>query len=178
MIETFNTVVGIGTILLQVSLVVILVGWAIQAPFVQVVAKHAHTLLRVLFVSAAICSLIYEFGFGYTPCLLCWYQRIAIFPIAILSFTADIRRSALLRTQMLILGVVGFSIALFHNYIDIFPSNGLDVCGQGPSCLVRYVYEFGYITIPVMSATILLFAIVLTLLSKRYPQTPVVKTAI
>ncbi len=81
------------------------------------------------------------------------------------------RSSRLLQNQILILSVAGFVVALFHTIIDIFPT-GLDVCGAtGPSCLMRYVYEFGYITIPVMSLTILAAGILLALVARRYPRT-------
>jgi disulfide bond formation protein DsbB len=170
----FTTLVALGTIALQVGSLVLFIGMLAKAKFVSAVATRANLLLRVLFLAAIVSSLIYQYGFGYEPCLLCWYQRIAIFAIGIIAWTADVRKSALLRTQTLILGVAGFAVALFHNHIDIFPT-GLDVCGAtGPSCLARYVYEFGYITIPMMSATILLAGILLVLAARCYPQAPLV----
>lgn len=169
----FNTLTAIGTIALQVGIVVLIIGWIAKAPFVKVIAKHAGIILAVIFSAATLMSFIYQYGFGYEPCLLCWYQRILIIPIAILAWTADLKSNKVFQNQLLILSVIGFAIALFHVYIDVFPT-GLDVCGAtGVSCLVRYVYEFGYITIPVMSATVLGSGILLTLLAKRYPQSAI-----
>lgn len=170
----FTTLVSLGTIVLQAAILVVIVGILTKARFISFIATHSSILLRVLFIAAIAGSLVYQYGFGYEPCLLCWYQRIAIFAIGILAWTADLRKSALLRNQVLILSVAGFLVALFHNYIDIFPT-GLDVCGAtGPSCLARYVHQFGYITIPMMSATILLAGILLALTARCYPQTPLV----
>lgn len=169
----FNTIAAIGTIALQVGIVVLIIGWITKSPFVATIAKHAGIILAVIFSAATLMSFIYQYGFGYEPCLLCWYQRILIIPIAILAWTADLKSNKVFQNQLLILSIIGFAIALFHVYIDVFPT-GLDVCGAtGVSCLVRYVYEFGYITIPVMSATVLGVGILLTLLVKRYPQTVV-----
>lgn len=166
----FNTIAALGTIALQIGIVVTIVGWMMNASFVKHIARHAGISVAVIFSAGALMSFIYQYGFGYEPCLLCWYQRIEIIPIAILSWTADLRNNKLFQNQILILSIIGFVIALFHVYIDVFPT-GLDVCGAtGPSCLVRYVYEFGYITIPVMSATVLGVGILLTLLAKRYPH--------
>lgn len=170
MISFFNTILAVGTIALQIALFATIISWISGGHIHIWVSKHVSLILRVLFVGSALASLTYEFGFGYAPCLLCWYQRMAIFPLAILLLTAHITKSALLRTQTIILSTAGLLVALFHNYLDIFPSSGLDTCGEGPSCLIRYVYEFGYITIPMMSATLLVTGIVLTLLARRYPQ--------
>lgn len=170
----FNTIAALGIIALQIGIIVTVIGWAANARFVSTIARHAGISIAVIFTSAALMSFIYQYGFGYEPCLLCWYQRIAIFPIAILAWTANLRKSLLLQTQLLILSIAGAAIALFHVYIDVFPT-GLDVCGAtGPSCLVRYVYEFDYITIPMMSLTVLCAGVLLTLLAKYYPQNQVV----
>jgi disulfide bond formation protein DsbB len=167
----FNTIVAIGIILLIVFLIAVIAAWVIRAPFAELVSKYSHIILRFIFAGAMIGSLIFEYVLFYNPCLLCWYQRIAIFSVAILLFTGDIRKSVLLRKQVIILSSLGFAIALLHNYIDIFPSSGIDICGAGPSCLARYIYEFGFITIPLMSAVVLLSGILLPLLARRFPQT-------
>ena len=169
----FNTLVGIGVILTQVALVVTIIGWIVKAPFVRVIATHASMTIAIIFTGAALGSFIYQYGFGYEPCLLCWYQRIAIFPIAFLAWTANIRSNRLLQNQVFWLALVGFLIAALHVYIDVFPS-GLDICGAtGPSCLMRYVNVFGYVTIPMMSFTVLASGILLVLLARYYPQEPI-----
>ena len=139
------------------------------------IARNAGHIIAIIFTLAVLMSFVYQYGFGYEPCLLCWYQRIAILPIAILSWTTNLRTSKLLQNQLLILSIAGFLVALFHTIIAIFPT-GLDVCGAtGPSCLMRYVYELGYITIPVMSLTVLGAGILVNLVARRYPHVSVVK---
>lgn len=173
----FNTIVALGTIALHIGLIALVIGWAIKARFVAYIAKHAGLFVAVLFTTATVLSFSYQYGLGFEPCLLCWYQRICIMPIALLAWTAPLRTSKLLQKQLLLLMGVGFAIALFHVILDVFPT-GLDVCSPGgTSCLVRYVYEFGYITIPVMSLTTLAAGIVITLLAKYYPQQPLVESA-
>ncbi len=169
----FNTIAALGIIALQIGIIVTIVGWMMRASFVSHIARHAGILIASLFTAAALMSFIYQYGFGYEPCLLCLYQRIAIFPIAILAWTANLRTSKLLQKQFLILSILGLLIAILHVYIDISPT-GSDICGAGPSCLIRYVYEFGYITIPMMSFTTLGAGVLLVLLAKYYPQEGVV----
>ncbi len=170
----FNTFAALGTIAIQIALVITVIGYFARAPFIRTVANNAGLLVASIFSMSVIMSFIYQYGFGYEPCLLCWYQRIFIIPVALLAWTASLRTSRLLQNQVIILSGMGVLIALFHVIIDIFPT-GLDVCGAtGTSCLVRYVYEFGYITIPMMSFTILSAGLFLSLLAKYYPQSDLV----
>lgn len=166
----FTTIVAIGVVLMQLGIVFLIACILTKSPLLPTIAHWATTKVRVIFLASAISSLIYEYIFLYPPCLLCWYQRLAIFSIAILSFTGNLQKSALLRTQIAIMALFGTAVAVFHNIIDIFPT-GVDVCGAtGPSCLARYVYEFGYITIPMMSLTILVLALIFVYIAKKYPQ--------
>ena len=171
----FNTIVAIGVVLMQLGIVFLIVAILTKSPLLPTIALWASTKVRIIFAVSVIGSLIYEHVFLYAPCVLCWYQRIAIFAIAILSFTGNLQKSALLRTQITILAIAGGAVAIFHNVLDIFPL-GLDVCGvNGTSCLVRYVYEFGYITIPMMSLTILVLALIFVYIAKKYPQAEAVQ---
>jgi len=166
----FNTFAALGIIALQLGMSILIIGWILKAPFIKHVARHAGLIIAIIFSSATLMSLVYQYGFGYEPCILCWYQRIAIFPISILAWIANLRTSKILQTQILILSGLGFCVALFHVFVEQFPG-GIDVCGtDGISCTVRYVYEFGYITIPVMSLTVLGVGLLLTTLAKRYPH--------
>jgi disulfide bond formation protein DsbB len=167
----FDTLLAIGSLLLLVGLIVMIVAWLTENPIAAWVSNNAHIILRVIFAGAVIGSMIYSNYFGYEPCLLCWYQRIFIFSTAILLFTDDIRKSALLQRQVLLLSGAGFLIALFHNYITIFPESGIDACGtSGVSCLNLYVLQFGFVTIPLMSAIILVSGVLISVLAMRYPQ--------
>ncbi|MDB5254883.1 MAG: disulfide bond formation protein [Candidatus Nomurabacteria bacterium] len=167
---TFDTLLAAGSLALLIGLIILVVAWLTENPIAAWVSNNAHIILRVIFGAAVLSSLIYSNYFNFEPCLLCWYQRIFIFPAAILLFTDDIRKSLLLQRQVLLLTAGGFLIALFHNYISIFPQSGIDACGTGPSCLKLYVSQFGFVTIPLMSAITLLAGILITVLVMRYPQ--------
>lgn len=163
----FTTLMALGTIGIQVATIVFIVLWIQKSPLLKKIYPHIPLILGVLFISSVAGSLIYEYSLGYEPCLLCWYQRIAIFGIAILSITGNILNNKTLQKQIFIFSVLGLIIALLHNYIDIVPT-GVDICGSGPSCLKRYIHEFGYITIPMMSFTVLLAGTVLSLFTIKH----------
>ncbi len=172
----FNALLAVGTLFLLIGLIIMVVAWLTDNPIAAWVAAHASIILRVIFAGAVIGSLVYSNYFGYAPCLLCWYQRLCIFPIAILLFTADIRKNALLQRQIVLLSSAGFLIAIIHNIETMFPNSGLNVCGtSGVSCLNLYVNQFGFVTIPLMSAIILLSGILITGLVIRYPHRSVAK---
>lgn len=169
----FNTFAALGIIALQIAILVFVFLWYKKHPITTKVYKYSHIILATIFISSVLISLVYEYILGFEPCLLCWYQRIAIFGIAILSLSSDFRKNKLLQKQIIIFAILGLVVALVHNYIDIFPT-GVDICGSGPSCLKRYVYEFGYITIPMMSFTVLLSGLVLSLFNKKYKTTELI----
>lgn len=89
---------------------------------------------------------------GKTPCLLCWYQRIAMFPLVLVLgiglFTSDVRSTR----YALPLAAVGWGIAAYH--LLVFwgvVSEGLVPCGQGSSCADADVQVAGAIPIPLLS---------------------------
>lgn len=169
MTEIINTTLSSGIILLGVAVILAGLALATNHPFAKTIAKYSSTILRVILVGAAIGSLTYEFLLGYNPCTLCWYQRMALFPLAILVFTANIKTSKLLQNQVLIFTGAGLIFSIYHNIIDKFPTLA-EVCGTGPSCLLRYVNGFGFVTIQLMAGITLLSILVVTLCAKRYPQ--------
>ncbi len=166
MSENINLLMGSGVILAGIVSLIYIILILTKNKLVPKINKYSHIYLRVLLVGAVLGSFTYEYVLGYEPCMLCWYQRIAIFSLAILSFTANIKNSALLKKQMLIISIAGFLVAIFHNIIDRFPTVG-EVCGAGPSCLVRYVNEFGFITIQFMSAITLAAVIIVIIGAKK-----------
>jgi disulfide bond formation protein DsbB len=166
------TLIALGIILLQILVVSIVFLALTNRSLLAPLAPWTTFALRIILTGAVIGSLFFSEVKGFEPCLLCWWQRIFIFGAAILAWTGDIRKSKLLRTQVIIFSIIGLGFAILHNYIDLFPSSGLDVCGTGVSCLKRYIDAFGYITIPMMSLTVLAAAFTIALLAKPhgYPQ--------
>lgn len=89
---------------------------------------------------------------GKTPCVLCWYQRIAMFPLVLVLgiglFSSDVR-SAL---YALPLAGVGWGIAAYH--LLVFwgaVSEALVPCGSGSSCADADVQVAGMVPIPLLS---------------------------
>lgn len=100
---------------------------------------------------------------GQTPCLLCWYQRIAMFPLVVILGVACLVEDQRAWRYVAPLGVVGFMIAVWHNllYFKIMPQ-AIEPCGAGPSCSSAAMTILGGVPIPALS--LLAFALILALI--------------
>lgn len=97
------------------------------------------------------------------PCKLCWYQRIAMYPIAIMLPIAAWRKDNGIRLYAAILAVIGIGVAIWHRLIQAFPGLDSGACAAvGPPCSAPYIKEFGFVTIPYMALSA--FALILVLL--------------
>lgn len=95
------------------------------------------------------------------PCVLCWYQRILMYPLTVLIAVGILRRDKGIYQYVLPLSITGFLIAMYHNllYYGIIPES-IQPCRLGISCTTRQIELLGFITIPLMSLTV--FAIITT----------------
>lgn len=108
-------------------------------------------------------SLYYSNVMHLPPCVLCWYQRIAMYPlVAILGF-AIYKKDRNLVLPAFVLAGIGWVIALYHNllYYKIIPE-ALAPCTTGVSCTTKFLALFGFATIPLqafIAFTIILIAL-------------------
>jgi disulfide bond formation protein DsbB len=128
------------------------------------IAGSELVLAAAIAVAATAGSLYYSEIRSFEPCQLCWYQRIFMYPMAVLFIVALIRRDTSVRRYVLPLATIGASISIYHNYVQIFPD--LDTggaCGFGPSCSGKYINVFNNVSIPVMALAAFLMIIVVTI---------------
>lgn len=112
-------------------------------------------------------SLYYSEIAHFTPCKLCWYQRIAMYPLVLLLGIAAWRRDRNVRLYVIAQCAVGAVIALYHSYIQAFPpDSGTSFCTADAPCTERYVWEFGFVSIPFMAFTAFVFIITLMLVAR------------
>ena len=89
---------------------------------------------------------------GKTPCVLCWYQRIAMFPLVLVLGMGLIASDVLSVRYALPLAGVGWSIAAYHVLVYWgVVSKDLVPCGKGPSCADADVQMAGVVPIPLLS---------------------------
>lgn len=103
-------------------------------------------------LAAMLGSLYFSDVVGFVPCLLCWYQRIAMYPIVFVLGTGLLRRDPAAWRFALPLSLLGLVISLYQVALQYRPSLEIISCGTGASCSTRYVAVFGFVSIPVMAA--------------------------
>jgi disulfide bond formation protein DsbB len=94
-------------------------------------------------------SLIYSEYYMFEPCQLCWYQRIAMYPLVITLAIGWWKNDRSVLRYALPPAVIGVGLSLWHLANQWILTT--DTCGIGPACSVRYVTEFGFVTIPFMA---------------------------
>lgn len=87
----------------------------------------------------------------FLPCLLCWYQRIAMYPLVFVLGVGMLRSDPAVWRYAIPLPVIGFLIAAYHVMIQWRPTLDVGTCAVGAPCTGRYVAVFGLISIPTMA---------------------------
>ena len=113
-------------------------------------------------------SLFFSQIMDFAPCVLCWYQRICLFPLVIILATGLFPFDKRVIAYSLPLAIAGGLTAFYHNllYSGIIPQE-LQPCSKGISCTEKYIDLFGIFTIPMLSLISFLAIIILLVLLKR-----------
>src|SRR5262249_26250344 len=97
-------------------------------------------------------SLYYSEVANFAPCALCWYERIAMYPIAVILAIAAARRDTSVRLYVAVLCACGLAFAIYHSWIQAYPPKGGSAfCSAQSPCPPRYVWELGFISLPLMA---------------------------
>jgi disulfide bond formation protein DsbB len=125
-------------------------------------------LTWVLVSASALGSIFFSHIMDFAPCVLCWYQRIFLFPLVIILATGLFPFDKRVIVYSLPLAIIGWFIALYHNllYSGIIPQE-LQPCSKGVSCTEKYIDLFGFLTIPMLSLISFSTIILLLILLKR-----------
>ncbi len=123
-------------------------------------------------------SLFYSELAGYPPCELCWYQRIFLYPQVIIYARALKTKDNTILNYGLWLTLVGWLIAGYQYILQMNQIFGSTIkliapCttdGSGPSCSDYYFFEYGYITMPLMSFTAFTMILMIILINKYYTR--------
>lgn len=134
-------------------------------------ANHAGAALAAAWTVAMIATLGALFVgeiMGQAPCDLCWYQRIAMFPLAVVLGIAAYRGDTGIVVYALPLTLAGALVAGFHSllYAGLIPE-GIEPCGAGPSCASADMTILGSLPLPVLSLAAFAAILALLLLSRK-----------
>ena len=163
---------GFGAILLQIFSVTALALLFFRPKekgsnfYLDFLNKHFLVLSFFISLFSSIFPLVYSEIIHFLPCVLCWWQRVFMFPTLFLFGTALWDRDRRVIRYAAPLLSIGFLISVYHNFNYYFGEVGssLPCDASGVSCYQHIVSEFGgYISIPMMALSS--FVALLTLLA-------------
>lgn len=108
-------------------------------------------LAWIIALIATVGSLFFSEVMELPPCVLCWYQRIAMYPLVFIIGAGIILKDKRLKAYALPLCLIGLAISGYHNllYYGFIPET-ITPCTEGVSCTEKQIEWLGFITIPLM----------------------------
>jgi len=139
-------------------------------------SNQKNTNWNILFICwllvsvSALGSLFFSYVMEFAPCVLCWYQRIFLFPLVLILAIGLFPFDKKVVKYALPLAIAGWLTAAYHNllYAEIIPES-IQPCSKGVSCTEEYINLFGFLSIPMLS--LLSFSTIVTLLIILYRRT-------
>jgi len=170
-IHYLNVFLGLGVIALQIFSVIALFLLFFRPKvksnnfYLDFIDKYFFILAFLIALFSSIFPLIYSEIINFLPCVLCWWQRVFMFPLVFMFGIALWDKDRGVIRYALPLLCAGFLISVYQNFFYYFGGNSNLPCdASGISCYQRLVSEFGgYISIPMMALTA--FFALLTLLA-------------
>lgn len=104
-------------------------------------------------LTAMLGSLYYSEIAGFVPCALCWYQRILMYPLTLITLVGIIKQDEYLPTYVLPFSIIGIGVSSYHYLTQLGLISHSAACSVGVPCNLRYVNYFGFVSIPFMALT-------------------------
>lgn len=177
-LEQYSVVLSASVLLLGAATLLSILGYSFS-PVVRtkLAAVTYVTWLRLIACFATIATLgavTYQYVYLTPVCVLCWWQRIFMFPIEIIIAVTLWTKT---RGNHLIVGImaaIGLPIALYHYYGHyqkyVAGNPFLLPCSTNPlepSCTQSPIVTFGFITIPLMAVIVFTAILWLTYLAHK-----------
>ena len=156
----FTVLLG-GTLIIWV--VIMLFSRAVLRKELQATTLELATLIAI---GATLGSLYFSEVRNFVPCEYCWYQRIAMYPLALILLIASVRRDKNIIPYALTLSLAGFGISAYHYQLQLFPEQSSS-CGLDASCTYRWIEVFGFVTIPLLALTSFAFISMILIATPR-----------
>lgn len=141
----------------------------------NLIDKYSYQLAFALSASGVIGSMVFSEILNFVPCTYCWWQRVAMFPLALILGAAVLYRQKLAYLYSLPLAMVGTVLSAYHSLLQWnIITESADGCSLvGPSCAEPEIQWLGFITIPFLA--FLTFGAITFLLARSANHAPVAK---
>jgi disulfide bond formation protein DsbB len=149
----------IGQALFVVLLAIgLLALFGVRGPLTQLRLWLEGYELWLAFVVASIAtggSLFFSEIAHFVPCELCWYQRICMYPLSITTLLAALGADRRAARYLFPLPIVGASVSVYHLLVENQVVSEAQTCkiSAPGGCALKWINEFGYMTIPTLALT-------------------------
>jgi disulfide bond formation protein DsbB len=122
----------------------------------------------VLATVSTLGSLFFSEVMKFPPCILCWYQRILMYPLVVIFLVGLFPFDQKVVKFSAPLALIGWLISFYHNllYYNILPESAAP-CVQGISCTTVQIQWLGFITIPLLAFTAFTLILILLIITHR-----------
>lgn len=136
----------------------------------RAVEPNALGLALVVAVLATAGSLFFSEVAHFEPCRLCWYQRIAMYPLVAILAVGVVRRDRPAAAIYAgVLAAIGGAISAYHVALEWVPALDSGACDATTPCTLIWFREFGFISLPTLA--LVAFGLILTILTLRASDT-------
>ena len=157
-------VLAIAGALAAAALVVGLILPSARARIVAVLGGSGTSLAAGVALIAMLGSLWFSEFAEFPPCELCWYQRIAMYPLVVVLGVAAWRGERSTRFIAFVLAGAGLAVNTWHNAIETNPDLAGGTCDPTNPCTLRWVEGLGFWTIPRLATVCFVLILVLTVI--------------
>ena len=168
--ETFELFFSMLSVALLAGTVVVLVARMLHsrsAPARTIISAFtpwALPLAAAVTTTSALGSLYFSEIVNYKPCLMCWYQRTMMYPLAVILIVAALTQDKRVWRYATPLAAIGITISTYHWFLERFPNLDAGVCDIEVPCEFVWFENFGFVTLPFMAFTGFLAVLVFTTL--------------
>jgi disulfide bond formation protein DsbB len=177
-VQTMSTLFALLTVVAQLAVLaifVLAVGARTSASFGRArdavwdtIGPNGIWLAWTVALTCTLGSLYYSEMVHFTPCKLCWYQRIAMYPLAVLLLIAAVRRDRDFWHYAVPMAAIGVVLSTYHYQLERFPHQSpLASCSAEAPCTLVWLWRFHYISIPMMALSGFALIIALLLVTRR-----------
>src|SRR3989338_10705939 len=141
--------------------------------FKNFISSNGLIFALIISIVATLGSLIYSEIIGLPPCELCWYQRALLYPQVVILAVALVKKNREVFDYVIGLNIIGIIIAGYQYIMQMINYSGPCPVGSvagNIGCFAKDVFEFGYITLPLMALSVFVLLVLLTYLYKEHKK--------
>lgn len=175
-VDFLNYWVAVGTVGMQLGALALLIVYFLRKRIPDLedvetlIGKWGLWLGFLLTLGAMVMSLYYSEVLGFAPCGLCWAMRIFMYSQVVLFAVAIWKKDRHIADYSIALSIFGFIVGAYQHYLqmggtDILPCPATSTAAS--DCAQRILFEFGYITFPLVGISLFVLLIVIMLFVRK-----------